>query len=209
MSSNRRRPLRLRRGLRLLGGPRLLRWGVSVVAGAQRLPLVPRTGLLPARLPLGGRRRRSAPGGDLLVFTGCVMDACQPEIHDAVEDVLVAGGRSVERTGAAVGCCGALHAHAGLHEEAVARAGMVIAALPGDRPILVDSAGCGAALKRYGGLPGTPASAAFSAMGFDVHERLAAHLELLPEPASRAAEPVGVPAPWPRRNGHGTHSGVR
>ncbi len=123
------------------------------------------------------------------------MDACQPEVHVAVEDVLVAGGRSVERAGAAVGCCGALHAHAGLHEEAVARAGMVIAALPGDRPILVDSAGCGAALKRYGGLLGTPAAAAFSARVFDVHEWLAANMEVLPEPSGRSPEPGVVPYP--------------
>ncbi|MDE0833016.1 MAG: (Fe-S)-binding protein [Acidimicrobiales bacterium] len=209
MSSNRRPPLRIRLGLRLLGRPRLLRWGVSVLAVAQRLHLVPRTGLLPARLPLGGRHRRSAPGGDLLVFTGCVMDACQPEIHDAVEDVLVAGGRSVERTGAAVGCCGALHAHAGLHEEAVARAGMVIAALPGDRPILVDSAGCGAALKRYGGLLGTPAAAAFSARVFDVHEWLAANMEVLPEPSGRSAEPVVVQDPCHLRHAQGVHGAVR
>ena len=87
MSTESRPPLRMRLGLRLLGRPRLLRLGVRILAVLQRLGLVPRTGLFPARLPLGDNRRRSTPGGDVLLFTGCVMDACQPEIHDAVQDV--------------------------------------------------------------------------------------------------------------------------
>ncbi|HBA95263.1 MAG TPA: hypothetical protein DCZ35_05440 [Acidimicrobiaceae bacterium] len=209
MSTESRPPLRMRLGLRLLGRPRLLRLGVRILAVLQRLGLVPRTGLFPARLPLGDNRRRSTPGGDVLLFTGCVMDACQPEIHDAVEDVLVAGGRSVERTGEAVGCCGALHGHAGLHGEAMRRAEVVMAALPGDRPILVDSAGCGAALKRYGGLLGTPAAAAFSERVFDVHEWLAANPELLPESSGPAGEPVVVQDPCHLRHAQGVHGAVR
>jgi glycolate oxidase iron-sulfur subunit len=209
MSTESRPPLRMRLGLQLLGRPRLLRLGVRILAVLQRLGLVPRTGLFPARLPLGDNRRRSTPGGDVLLFTGCVMDACQPEIHDAVEDVLVAGGRSVERTGEAVGCCGALHGHAGLHGEAMRRAEVVMAALPGDRPILVDSAGCGAALKRYGGLLGTPAAAAFSERVFDVHEWLAANPELLPESSGPAGEPVVVQDPCHLRHAQGVHGAVR
>ena len=209
MATESRPPLRMRLGLRLLGRPRLLRLGVRILAVLQRLGLVPRTGLFPARLPLGDNRRRSTPGGDVLLFTGCVMDACQPEIHDAVEDVLVAGGRSVERTGGAVGCCGALHGHAGLHGEAMRRAEVVMAALPGDRPILVDSAGCGAALKRYGGLLGTPAAAAFSERVFDVHEWLAANPELLPESSGPAGEPVVVQDPCHLRHAQGVHGAVR
>ena len=48
------------------------------------------------------------------------------------------------------GCCGALHVHAGLHDDAVALAERVMASMPGDAPILVNSAGCGAAMKDYG-----------------------------------------------------------
>ena len=210
MATERRPPLRLRLGLGLLGRPRLLRSGVRILAVFQRLGLVPRTALFPARLPLGrARRRPPADGGDVLLFTGCVMDACQPEIHDAVEDVLTAGGHSVERTGEGVGCCGALHGHAGLQGEAMGRAGAVMAALPGDRPILVDSAGCGAALKRYGGLLGTPAAAAFSERVFDVHEWLAANADLLPEPPGPATEPVVVQDPCHLRHAQGVHGAVR
>jgi len=209
MSVDRRPPLRLRLGLMVLGRPRLLRAGVRMLAVLQRLGLVPRTALFPARLPLGTSRRSSTTGGDVLLFTGCVMDACQPEIHDAVEDVLVAGGRSVERTGEGVGCCGALHGHAGLQGEARKRAEAVIVALPGDRPILVDSAGCGAALKRYGGLLATPAAVAFSERVFDVHEWLAANAEVLPEPSGKDCEPVVVQDPCHLRHAQGVHGAVR
>ena len=48
-----------------------------------------------------------------------------------------------------------------------------MASMPGDAPILVNSAGCGAALKDYGHLLGTAEAAAFSARVLDVHEWLA------------------------------------
>ena len=77
-------------------------------------------------------------------------------------------------TGARVGlpeagadCCGALHVHAGRRDEAVLLAGRVMDALPGDAPIVVDSAGCGAALLDYGRLLGTPEAAAFTARVVD------------------------------------------
>ena len=45
--------------------------------------------------------------------------------------------------------------------------------MPGTAPIVVDSAGCGAALKDYGHLLNTPDAEAFSARVHDVHEWLA------------------------------------
>jgi glycolate oxidase iron-sulfur subunit len=57
--------------------------------------------------------------------------------------------------------------------------------MPGDQPILVDSAGCGAALKDYGHLLGTPDAARFAARVFDIHEWLAAHTERLATPDAR------------------------
>ena len=45
--------------------------------------------------------------------------------------------------------------------------------MPGDAPIVVNSAGCGAAMKDYGHLLGTPAAAAFAARVVDVQEWLA------------------------------------
>ena len=45
--------------------------------------------------------------------------------------------------------------------------------MPGEAPIVVDSAGCGAAMKEYGRLLGTPEAAAFSARVLDFSEWLA------------------------------------
>jgi glycolate oxidase iron-sulfur subunit len=48
--------------------------------------------------------------------------------------------------------------------------------MPGTAPIVVDSAGCGAALKDYGHLLGTSEAVAFSKRVFDVHEWLEPHM---------------------------------
>lgn len=173
---------RLRVGLRLLSWPRLVRWGSRAVGLVQRLGLLRRTGVLPSRIPLRrpriGRADAGNPdGAEVVLFTGCVMDAWQPEVHAAVVEVLDAAGITVQRSGDATGCCGALHEHAGLVDGARAHAERVVAALSvepasgeGDRPILVDSAGCGAALKHYGDLLGTPEARAFAERVFDVQE---------------------------------------
>jgi glycolate oxidase iron-sulfur subunit len=57
-----------------------------------------------------------------------------------------------------------------------------MAAFPGPAPILVDSAGCGAALQDYGHLLGTPAAHAFAARVIDIHQWLAGRAEQLPAP---------------------------
>ena len=51
--------------------------------------------------------------------------------------------------------------------------------MPGTSPIVVDSAGCGAALKDYGHLLGTPEAVAFSERVFDIHEWLEPHMQSL------------------------------
>jgi glycolate oxidase iron-sulfur subunit len=48
-----------------------------------------------------------------------------------------------------------------------------MSSMPGDAPIVVDSAGCGAAMKDYGRLLGTPGAVAFSARVRDFSEWLA------------------------------------
>jgi len=79
------------------------------------------------------------------------------------------------RDAAAEVCCGALHAHAGLRGAArrLAR-GNVTAFGPGDDPIVVNSAGCGAMLKEYGHLLDDGEGRAFAARVRDVTELLAA-----------------------------------
>ena len=53
-------------------------------------------------------------------------------------------------------CCGALHIHAGGSARRAGWPGGSSASMPGDAPVVVDSAGCGAAMKDYGRLLGTP-----------------------------------------------------
>ena len=93
--------------------PRLLRLGSSLLAVVQRLRLVPARLGLPDRLPLR-RRPHQTSGTDVYLFTGCVMDVWQREVHFATQRVLEAAGFGVTPTGDAAGCCGALHTHAGL-----------------------------------------------------------------------------------------------
>ena len=64
-------------------------------------------------------------------------------------------------------------------DEARKLARKTIAAL-GDKPILVNSAGCGAAMKEYGHLLGTEEARAFSGRVYDVSEFLADHVDKLP-----------------------------
>ncbi len=161
-----------------LGRPRLLRAISTLAAVAARIGVVPRRFSIARRLPLR-RRRHRVSGGDVYLFTGCVMDAWQREVHHATSRVLEAAGFGVTPTGDRVPCCGALHHHAGATTGFKAHAARTITELGHDtRPILVNSAGCGATMKDYGRLLGTDASEAFSARVFDVHEWLADRMDL-------------------------------
>lgn len=195
-----------RLGFSFLGRHRLLLAGSTVLALAQRARLVPsRIGL--TRLPVRRGRALRSTGRDVWLYTGCVMDAWQRDVHRATADVLDALGVGYRVPGSGGGCCGALHVHAGLTEAASRLAERVMAALPGDAPILVNSAGCGAALKDYGHLLGTDAAAAFSARVCDVHEFLAPRMAALP--LTRRVEPVVVQDPCHLRHVQRVHGAVR
>ncbi len=168
-----------------LARPRLLRALTAAGAAAQRVHLVPpglASRLSMPRLPLRQDPLR-ATGDDVWLFTGCVMDAWQRPVHRDTIAVLAAMGVGVALPGPSAACCGALHGHAGLHDRAATLARRVMTAFPGDAPILVDSAGCGAALKEYPQLLGTAAASAFAARVYDVQEWIASHAERLPDPA--------------------------
>ena len=128
-----------------------------------------------------------ATGDDVWLFTGCVMDAWQRDIHRAAIAVLGACGAGVALPGPGAACCGALHVHAGLRSDAARLARRVMRAFPGSAPILVDSAGCGAALKDYGHLLGTGEAERFSARVMDIHEWLAERADRLPAARPRCA----------------------
>ena len=198
-----------RRALAVLGHHRLLLAGSSLLAVAQRLRLVPSRRLgLPARLPI-----RRAPlvssGDDVWLHTGCVMDAWQRDVHLAVARVLEAAGAGVRFSGPGAACCGALHEHAGLATDAKQRARRTIDAYPGDAPILVDSAGCGAMLRDYGRLLGTAEAQAFAARVQDVHEWVAARLDALPGAPQGDRPLVAVQDPCHLRHVQRAHLPVR
>lgn len=115
---------------------------------AQKLRLIPKRfgmppiSLRPLALPAGG-----AP--DAWLFTGCVMDAWMRDTHRSAARIMQATGARVAVPRPGADCCGALHVHAGRDREARALAARTLAAMPGDAPIVVDSAGCGAWLKEH------------------------------------------------------------
>jgi glycolate oxidase iron-sulfur subunit len=200
-------PRRWRMAYGALGNHRLLLAGSTLLAAAQRVGLVPKRVNLP-RLPLR-RRRLEATGTDVWLFTGCVMDAWQRPVHQAVVDVLRHAGVGVAFPERGGDCCGALHVHAGLVDGARMLARRVMESMPGDTPVLVDSAGCGAALKDYGHLLGTAKAEAFSARVFDVHEWMAAHMERLPPVKRRLSYRVAVQDPCHLRHVQRAHQHVR
>mgnify|MGYP000011612330 FL=1 len=202
-------PLHLRIGLWALTRPRLLLTGSRLVALLQRLRMLPRVTFLPRRLPLSGSSLPRRTEGDVILFTGCVMDVWQPEVHDACESVIEVTGSTVLRSGPRTGCCGALHEHAGLHDSARELAEHVIATLQGDQQVLVDSAGCGAALKAYGDLLGTPEAKVFSERVLDVHEWLAERSDALPLVDVSGRPAVIVQDPCHLRHVQDAHGAVR
>lgn len=153
------------RALSLLSGPIRL-YARLPLRGALRksgmLRLLGRFGQLEAQLPSRpGRPFR--PGDDLphpaiargeaLLFAGCIMSELFGDVHRATGSVLARNGIAVRAPEGQV-CCGALHAHDGDLEFARRLARRNIEAFerePG-APIVLNSAGCGAAMKEYGEL---------------------------------------------------------
>ena len=205
-AGGRRVPIWLRLALDGLTRPRLLRAGTTVLAVAQRARVLPRRLPVPDRLPIR-RPPLQATGDDVWFHTGCVMDAWQRDIHAAGLRVLAAVGVGARLPGPGAACCGALHGHAGLAERARALAERTMAAMPGDVPVVVDSAGCGAALSEYGHLLGTPEAVAFSARVVDVHTFLARRASSLPP--GRHLGTVAVQDPCHLRHVQRAEAGVR
>jgi glycolate oxidase iron-sulfur subunit len=168
-----------RLAFRVLGHHRTLLAGSTLLAAAQRAHLVPsRLGI--TRLPLRRGAALGPTGDDVWLFTGCVMDAWQRDVHRATASVVTAAGSTYAVPGRGGACCGALHVHAGLVDETRRLAERVIESMPGDAPVLVNSAGCGAAMKDYGHVVGTDDARRFAARVVDVHEWLATRLQQLP-----------------------------
>jgi len=195
-----------RLGFRALAHHRLLLAGSTLLAVAQRAHLVPkRLGL--STLPIRRPRLPDPTGDQAWLFTGCVMDAWQRDVHVDTAKVLDAMGITYALPGRGGGCCGALHVHAGLEDETKRLALDVMRSMPGSAPIVVNSAGCGAAMKDYGHLLDTDEAQAFSARVLDVHEFVAQHIERL-QPTRRAGSVI-VQDPCHLRHVQRTHLAVR
>ena len=184
----------LARGLRAIALPRALAgWGRFRFA----------MGMLAATQG-GGRRWRAVKGGvgtrastaldrpsppsTALLFRGCVMDGLFPHVHDATIRTLAVNGYEVRSVAGQV-CCGALHAHAGLRDEARALARQNVAAFgSGGEPIVVNSAGCGAMLKEYAHLLGEEGSTGDDGVSFAA--RVKDVTELLAERGPRPGAPL-------------------
>jgi glycolate oxidase iron-sulfur subunit len=195
-----------RLGYRMLGHHRLLLAGSTLLATAQRAHLVPKRFGLP-RLAVRRGASPVATGEESWLFTGCVMDAWQRDTHRNTAKVLTAVGVTFRPPEAGGECCGALHIHAGLTDEAKQLARRVMQSMPGDAPIVVNSAGCGAALKDYGHLLGTAEATAFSARVRDASEFVAPLVDRLR--VRRRLGPVTVQDPCHLRHVQRAHLPVR
>jgi len=156
------KPFRLKLAMVLLGCVQSLqldRWALRWLPRSLRdahalMPdLPPRSGRrrLPEHTPAVGERR-----GRVAFLEGCVMPEIFGHVNRAAVSVLSAAGYDVW-VPQSQGCCGALHAHSGDGEFAreLARSNLAAFTREDVDAVIVDSAGCGAALREYGRwLPG-------------------------------------------------------
>ena len=171
--------LRLTRLYQRSGLQRLVR-GSGLLRPLRRLGamerLLPTLGAgLASRLPVE-TLPAGTPRGTVAVLEGCVQSLLFPEVNRATVSLLARAGYRVlvpERQG----CCGALHLHWGDRAAGRALARANVAALQGADWVVVNAAGCGAAMRDYGHLLGDdPAAAGLAARVRDVTELLADHL---------------------------------
>ncbi|UOF90269.1 (Fe-S)-binding protein [Fodinisporobacter ferrooxydans] len=112
------------------------------------LPEVPATSALdslPERIPQRGDKKATAA-----LFTGCVMDVVFSDINRATARVATHNGLEVIVPKQQI-CCGALQVHAGDREQArqMAKHNIDVFLASDADYIVINAAGCGAALKEY------------------------------------------------------------
>ena len=129
---------------------------------------------LPARIPAQGVQRKR-----VALLLGCVQRVFFRHVNEATARVLAAEGCEVI-VPQAQACCGALAEHAGEEADAMAAARKLIDAFEGSGAdtIVINAAGCGSAMKRYGHLLRNDAAYAARAKTFaakckDISEVLA------------------------------------
>jgi glycolate oxidase iron-sulfur subunit len=165
---------------------RSARFGLAMLAATSR-----------ARLPAAATAAGSAPdhepprGGrrQVALLVGCVQEGLYDRVNQATRRTLEANGFDVVEV-AGQDCCGALHAHGGDLDRARALATVNVDAFgaAGVELVVVNAAGCGAAMKEYGTLLG--ADSAYAARAQDIAKRVRDVTELLAEVGPRRGAPV-------------------
>jgi glycolate dehydrogenase iron-sulfur subunit len=130
--------------------PRRLRLALALTPPRLPGPLAPladlrppwRSGALPPELTPAGGVRRLRVG----LLLGCVQRVVFGDVNVATARVLAAEGCEVVAPRAQQ-CCGALHLHAGRHDEGRRRAARLAEAFGDVDAIVVNAAGCGSHLK--------------------------------------------------------------
>jgi glycolate oxidase iron-sulfur subunit len=166
-------------------GLRLLAESVPILR--DRAALAPSIGTRPFMKTGVVARPQGKPVSRIAFLTGCIMPLAYGRVHRATLRVLARNGCEVIAPPAQV-CCGALHAHNGDQRTARRLAQRNIDAFLAENidAIVVNSAGCGAAMKEYGELlAGDKRAQRFSGMVKDVHEFL---LDLPLRPPSGRAD---------------------
>ena len=152
-----------------------------------------RRAALPGRVPARGGRRAVVG-----MLTGCVQQVFFPEVNTATARVLAAEGCDVIIP-AGQGCCGALSLHSGRASEAAGFARRTIAVFEqaGVDAIVVNSAGCGSAMKEYGALLAVrPDGSGQDGTGRDVTGRHGTGRDLTEAGCRSGWRPAGRAGPW-------------
>ena len=192
----------LRCGLYIVTHMRTLRLFSSAISTAQKLKIFPK------RLPvptLSFRRPRfpfsvgDSSKTEVLLFTGCVMDAWYRNVHLDTIALLEALGYSVKVSGDEYGCCGALHEHAGF-SHAATKIQRRIPRSADPSIIVVNSAGCSASLKK---------TFAESRVVLDINELLYRHVKDLQQILVQQNETVLVQEPCHLRHVQGISREVK
>jgi glycolate oxidase iron-sulfur subunit len=131
---------------RALHAIRLLALVPPLARMERMLPVIPDAHRAPVLVPARGASR-----GRVAFFSGCLMPEIFGPVNAATIDVLTRNGFEVE-VPAGQGCCGALHRHAGDPEAAdrLHAANRAAFKLDGIDALILNSAGCGAALRDTG-----------------------------------------------------------
>ena len=144
----------------LYPGRRMPDFASRLVSGELPEADLPRPEAMPEHGPLG-----DAPPvrGEVYLLEGCAMRVLFPGVHLALRRLLRRVGLAV-REAPGQGCCGSIYAHNGELDKARALAQALARRMPGDLPVVIDSAGCGSWMKE----------GAFAGRAFDASELLLA-----------------------------------